>query len=286
MKPLLLIAEAAENNTFKADWLSSKMESMIIYPMPENISCGNNIFPCIRFDFLLSGNVDLETFTSAEIWLFKTGINESIRVYEAVTDVSVKYLNANFSLLNKDKSRSEDHWIKFKIPVSSFRGNFGKNRILSIQVTYGENVTSKEHPVSQTGREKPFIILQGYNKEASYRSRRSTSSCVDGSNCCRENFYLNFAEIGWDNWILHPEGYDANFCRGRCFNDLSNTRFYHSAVLLSYIRDNKDIAEEIGLNMCCTPSVMSPISIIYQNEEGIFYHKSIENMKVESCDCA
>ncbi|CAG2174212.1 unnamed protein product, partial [Oppiella nova] len=37
------------------------------------------------------------------------------------------------------------------------------------------------------------------------RSRRSIDCTANSSSCCRES---------WDNWILQPIGYNANYCRG------------------------------------------------------------------------
>lgn len=48
------------------------------------------------------------------------------------------------------------------------------------------------------------------------RQRRSINCSAGVSECCREKLYISFAEIGWDDWILHPHGYDAYFCRGSC----------------------------------------------------------------------
>lgn len=48
------------------------------------------------------------------------------------------------------------------------------------------------------------------------RSKRSVDCDAGGnsSSCCRESFYVNFTHIGWDNWIIQPAGYYANFCKG------------------------------------------------------------------------
>ena len=41
--------------------------------------------------------------------------------------------------------------------------------------------------------------------------------------CCRDELYINFKDIGWSDWILHPSGYHAYFCRGSCSSAASLT---------------------------------------------------------------
>lgn len=63
---------------------------------------------------------------------------------------------------------------------------------------------------------RPFIVVNTYPNQPSKRQRRSINCSAGVSECCREKLFISFAEIGWDDWILHPRGYDAYFCRGSC----------------------------------------------------------------------
>lgn len=61
-----------------------------------------------------------------------------------------------------------------------------------------------------------FINME-FNERQVARKKRSID-CEAGSKtpiCCREHFYVNFTHIGWDNWILQPSGYSANYCKGK-----------------------------------------------------------------------
>lgn len=97
----------------------------------------------------------------------------------------------------------------------------------------------------------------------------------DKDACCLEKFYVNFTDIGWDKWILHPAGYNANYCRGQC--DLSHARYYHSTLLSKF-------SNVIGL--CCSPKQMEPLRLLYIDESNKVYQKSIPDMIVKACDCA
>jgi TGF-beta receptor len=64
--------------------------------------------------------------------------------------------------------------------------------------------------------------------------RKRNINCHPGvSECCRENLYISFADIGWDEWILQPTGYHAYFCRGSCTNAASITQSgaHHSSLI-------------------------------------------------------
>ncbi len=54
--------------------------------------------------------------------------------------------------------------------------------------------------------------------KARRRTRRSTrNDCeADQKQCCRDTLRVNFAEIGWDDWVMQPEWYDAHYCKGTC----------------------------------------------------------------------
>ena len=67
---------------------------------------------------------------------------------------------------------------------------------------------------------KPFLRLKIFSENQKkinkLRSKRSLN-CIRGINeCCKDTLYISFAELGWNNWILSPSGYNAYFCRGSC----------------------------------------------------------------------
>lgn len=80
--------------------------------------------------------------------------------------------------------------------------------------------TCEHHPsqglLSLDNDYRPFIVVNTFSNRKQKRQRRSIN-CSSGVNeCCREKLYISFKEIGWSDWILHPPGYDAYFCRGSC----------------------------------------------------------------------
>lgn len=238
-----------------------------------SLRCSENMSNlCRRFEFSIPKDLLLENVVSAEAWIYKN--NNIIRAYQVREDnlqntMSVDELNH----IGIEKIGS--FWSKYAV----FRDSIYKNK-------KSENILTIEVVDDRNDIKIPFLVLVSEVSKAKNRQKRSSTCAGNSPSCCKETFHLSFKEIGWDDWILHPEGYDANFCRGSCLNDLSTLRFHHSEVLLRFIQDNKDTAEEKGISMCCTPSVMSPLMIVYRTDENIIYQKSIENMQVEACNCA
>ncbi|RWS17453.1 myostatin-like protein [Dinothrombium tinctorium] len=121
-----------------------------------------------------------------------------------------------------------------------------------------------------------FISIE-YDYVISQRNKRSINCSPNGNttSCCRESFYVNFTHIHWDNWILQPTGYYANYCKGKC--DISQARYHHTTVVHKY---------QSIISLCCSPREMSSIPLIYIDENGYVLKKFLTNMVVESCDCA
>jgi len=100
--------------------------------------------------------------------------------------------------------------------------------------------------------------------------------------CRRVPFELNFANLGWDKWIIKPVRFNAYRCEGSC----SNPRYAESRPtnhafmqgLLSQL-DGSTVPEP-----CCVPVKFRPLSMLYF-ESGVVRHRLHENMVVTECGC-
>ncbi|XP_074604373.1 growth/differentiation factor 8-like [Brevipalpus obovatus] len=121
-----------------------------------------------------------------------------------------------------------------------------------------------------------FLSVEFDYMSAPRKKRRiDCDAAGNTSTCCRESFYVNFTQIGWDNWIVSPSGYFANYCKGKC--DISSARYHHTTVVHKF---------SSIINLCCSPREMSNITLIYMDERGNIMQKTLPNMVVDSCDCA
>lgn len=97
---------------------------------------------------------------------------------------------------------------------------------------------------------RPFIVVNTTSSQTIKRQRRSINCSPGVSECCRDKLYISFAEIGWNDWILHPAGYDAYFCRGSCASVATITSTYHLFVRVSLKRLHFSLLSFFDLMLC------------------------------------
>ena len=140
-------------------------------------------------------------------------------------------------------------------------------------------------------KRRPFLVIHTRvsNQDVPKRKRSITGKKFGTETCAKRPFYVDFRELGWDNWILFPNGYNADYCAGQC-DDIpasSSLNNHHSTILhslMSTFNVTKRVqAREMGF--CCSPTSHAPLSIIYLDGSGIVV-ANIPNMKVEECGCA
>ncbi|KAM3958755.1 LOW QUALITY PROTEIN: inhibin subunit beta [Aphomia sociella] len=118
---------------------------------------------------------------------------------------------------------------------------------------------------------RPLLRLR-LSPPATRRRRALVCDSANHSRCCRETYYVSFRRLGWDDWIVAPEGYYANYCRGACAPFLN----YHSQVVE---------AARLERAACCAPVRFSALSLIYFGADSNIIKRDLPEMVVEECDC-
>ena len=101
--------------------------------------------------------------------------------------------------------------------------------------------------------------------------------------CRRRRMYVDFAEIGWDDWIVAPAGYEAFYCAGECpvfLADSMNTT--NHAIVQTLVHS---VNRRIAPRPCCVPTELSPISILYVDHGDKVVLKTYDDMVVQACGC-
>lgn len=110
--------------------------------------------------------------------------------------------------------------------------------------------------------------------------------------CCRRKVKINFADLGWDQWVLSPRSFDAYYCIGRCstfgvggsgglaaLDDAdAGAAFYAEMMNLQRRGGNR-------LSPCCSPTKFAPLTIKVLsgvNEEAT---QTLDNLIVRQCGC-
>lgn len=138
---------------------------------------------------------------------------------------------------------------------------------------------------------RPFLmaVVRQEDGADSPRRRKRGLEC-DGKVrvCCKRQFYVNFKDIGWNDWIIAPPGYHANYCEGECPSHVASitgsTLSFHSTVISHYRM--RGYSPFQNLRSCCVPTRLRAMSMLYYNEEQKIIKKDIQNMIVEECGCS
>uniref|UniRef100_A0A0P4W7E9 TGF-beta family profile domain-containing protein n=2 Tax=Scylla TaxID=6760 RepID=A0A0P4W7E9_SCYOL len=132
---------------------------------------------------------------------------------------------------------------------------------------------------------RPFLVVHTAPTPSRRLSRRALQCDKDTKMCCKQNLFISFRELGWDDWIIAPTGYNANYCKGSCasvFRTLDAFPHFHSQVM-EEVRRHRPAG---SLEQCCAPTKLSPMSLIYQDEYSNIIKRNVPRMVVEECGCA
>ncbi|XP_053477236.1 growth/differentiation factor 10 [Ictalurus furcatus] len=102
--------------------------------------------------------------------------------------------------------------------------------------------------------------------------------------CSRRYLKVDFADIGWSEWILSPKSFDAYYCAGTCeFPMPKVVRPSNHATIQSIV---KTVGIIPGIpEPCCVPEKMNPLSVLFLDEAKNIVLKNYPDMSVETCSC-
>ncbi|KAI5624297.1 bone morphogenetic protein 16 precursor, partial [Silurus asotus] len=102
------------------------------------------------------------------------------------------------------------------------------------------------------------------------------------SRCRRHPLYVDFKDVGWNKWIVAPTGYDAFFCLGECRFPLAAHMNSSSHAMVQTLLNSVNGAVP---RACCVPTALSPIALLYLDQEDHVVLKNYQDMVVEGCGC-
>ncbi|XP_059405050.1 southpaw [Carassius carassius] len=103
-----------------------------------------------------------------------------------------------------------------------------------------------------------------------------------GSLCRRVDMWVDFDQIGWDEWIVHPKRYNGYRCEGECPSPLDESfnptnHAYMQSLLKLYHPERVTCPS-------CVPTRLSSLSMLYYEGDGLVMRHH-EDMIVEECGC-
>ncbi|XP_024259907.1 protein DVR-1 [Oncorhynchus tshawytscha] len=119
------------------------------------------------------------------------------------------------------------------------------------------------------------------------RSRQKRSAVylpVTPSNVCKpRRLYIEFKDVGWQDWIIAPQGYLANYCHGECPFPLSESLNGTNHAILQTLVHSLD--PHGTPQPCCVPIRLSPVSMLYYDNNDNVVLRHYQDMVVDECGC-
>uniref|UniRef100_A0A3B4AQ04 Bone morphogenetic protein 3 n=1 Tax=Periophthalmus magnuspinnatus TaxID=409849 RepID=A0A3B4AQ04_9GOBI len=114
--------------------------------------------------------------------------------------------------------------------------------------------------------------------------KKARRKWAEPRSCARRHLKVDFADIGWNDWIISPKSYDAFYCAGTCHFPMAKAlKPSNHATIQSIVRA---VGVVPGIpEPCCVPEKMSALSILFFDEQANVVLKVYPNMSVETCAC-
>ncbi|KRZ39389.1 Bone morphogenetic protein 5 [Trichinella pseudospiralis] len=103
------------------------------------------------------------------------------------------------------------------------------------------------------------------------------------SACQRRTLYVSFRDLGWQDWIIAPDGYAAYYCYGECsfpLNAHMNATNHAIVQTLAHLMNPGRVPKPY-----CAPTKLSSISVLYFDDSSNVVLKKYNNMVVKTCGC-
>uniref|UniRef100_T1K2C0 TGF-beta family profile domain-containing protein n=1 Tax=Tetranychus urticae TaxID=32264 RepID=T1K2C0_TETUR len=168
-------------------------------------------------------------------------------------------------------------------------GKEWKTRNISTKQSHSSSSSSSTSTSTSTwsgSQFRPFLVINTKPKTVKRIKRDNLPTCdTDFKHCCKQSLYVNFTELGWDNWVIAPQGYYANYCYGDCTKPLKTPdvfAYYHAYIIDRF----RQVNPYASISPCCAPTRLSAMSFIYIGPRSNIVKADLPKMIVEECGCA
>ncbi|XP_062833776.1 bone morphogenetic protein 6 [Anolis carolinensis] len=276
-----------------------------------------------EFKFNLSQIPEGETVTAAEFRIYKDCVfggfkNQTFLI--TIYQVLQEHQNRDSDLFMLDTRAvwaSEEGWLEFDITATSNMWVINPQHNLGLQmsVVTRDGLSINPREAGLIGRDgpydkQPFMVAFFKVSEVHVRTARSASnrrreqnrnrstqpqdvsrvSSVTDYNssdlktaCRKHELYVSFQDLGWQDWIIAPKGYAANYCDGECsfpLNAHMNATNHAIVQTLVHLMNPENVPKP-----CCAPTKLNAISVLYFDDNSNVILKKYRNMVVRACGC-
>lgn len=137
---------------------------------------------------------------------------------------------------------------------------------------------------ARAARERGETLLTRNKRATQRRGHRGHHRRKEAREICqRRPLFVDFADVGWSDWIVAPQGYDAYYCQGDCpFPLADHLNGTNHAIVQTLVNSVNPAAVP---KACCVPTQLSSISMLYMDEVNNVVLKNYQDMMVVGCGC-
>ncbi|MFT7810717.1 bone morphogenetic protein 2-like [Arapaima gigas] len=263
-----------------------------------------------QFFFNLTFIPEAELVTSAELRIFRDQVmgtianNSSyhrINIYEVLKPALSSKEPITRLLDTRLVQHSLSKWESFDVSLAVMRwtteGQANHGFVVEVVHMDSHNKDARRHVrISRSLHEdenswpqlRPLLVTFSHDGKGHVlhtrekRQAKTKQKKKHKASCKRHSLYVDFSDVGWNDWIVAPPGYHAFYCHGECpfplADHLNSTNHAIVQTLVNSVNTNIPRA-------CCVPTELSPISLLYLDEYEKVILKNYQDMVVEGCGC-
>ncbi|KAM6308041.1 inhibin beta E chain-like [Podargus strigoides] len=244
----------------------------------------------LRFQFSRTRDQDIHIL-QAQLWLYlrvprAPVASLTLRIFLAGGDGDA--VGGNRTLLGERRlTATGSGWRAFAL-MPALRGFFaGEHGTLRLELESHGDGGDVAAIVNASRSHQPFLVAEAKAREPGHRVVKRSLRCSPNSElCCRRDYYVDFRDIGWNDWIIKPEGYQINYCVGQCPLHVAGSpgmaSSFHTAVF-NLVKANNIQASG---HSCCVPTRRRPLSVLYFDRNSNIVKTDIPDMIVDACGCS
>uniref|UniRef100_A0A8C5U3E5 TGF-beta family profile domain-containing protein n=1 Tax=Malurus cyaneus samueli TaxID=2593467 RepID=A0A8C5U3E5_9PASS len=159
----------------------------------------------LRFQFSQAQDQDIRIL-QAQLWLYLRVPRPSLTLSIFLAGEAGAVAGGNRTLLGERRlSAAGSGWRSFPL-LPALQSFFeGQSRTLRLELESrgdGSDVTAS---FNASWSHQPFLVAKVKLREPEHRVAKRSLRCSQNSNlCCRKDYYVDFRDIGWNDWIINP----------------------------------------------------------------------------------
>ncbi|OCT63925.1 growth/differentiation factor 8 [Xenopus laevis] len=278
-----LQSDDSSEGSLEEDDYHATTETIITMPTESDYATGEKT-KCCYFKF--SSVVQYNKIAKAQLWIYLKPVQKHttvfIQTFRLPKSLNDGARSTGIRTLKLEMNPGPGTWKS--IDVKTALQNWLKQpaSTLGIEIKACDE-NGRDLPIAFRGSNEdglnPFIEVKVMDTPK--RSRRDFGLDCDEhsteSRCCRYPLTVDFEAFGWD-WIIAPKRYKANYCSGEC------------GIVFMQKYPHTHLAQQANprgsAGPCCTPTKMSPINMLYFNENEQIIYGKIPAMVVDRCGCS